>query len=210
MNKAFVLYLVGRLLLLLPLLFFAWYQLLPSIVPMLADLLDPLLRLLWPTSFVKVQAAGAKVAVIARLAAEAAAPGQPYKGVLLNPFTYSYGMPLFAALALATEATWRQQIARLLLGLGLLTVGLCVSIVASLLFMYQFDTGFERLELLSSREANDALVRYVHFLGFLILPRALPLALWILLYRDSLARLIRTSPADAARSGATEEKGGSA
>jgi hypothetical protein len=182
---------LGQLLVLLPAFFFAWYETLVWLVPLLAGLLDPLLHLCWPTTFVKIQAAGSKLVVIVRLAAEAVSAGQAHKGVVLNPFTYSYGIPLFAALAIASTASSRQHLVRLLVGLGVLAAGVCLSILASLLFMFQFDAGFERLQLLGSAPANDTLVRYLHFLGFQILPRVLPIALWILLYRDWLGQLIR-------------------
>ncbi len=185
-----VLSLLGQVLVLLPAFFFAWYQTLVWLVPLLADLLDPVLRLVWPTSFVKVQASGASLLVLTRAVGEAAATGQPNQGVALNPFTYSYSIPLFAALAIASDATWRQHRTRLALGLVVLIAGVCLSILASLLFSFQFEKGFQRLELFGSPAATDTLVRYLHFLGFQLLPRVLPILLWLLLYREWLGELI--------------------
>ena len=181
--------LLGQLLVLLPSFFFAWYQTMAWTVPALAALLKPLLGISWPDTFVEIEAAGKKLVVIARLAAETSSPGRTLKAVVLNPIDYSYGIPLFAGLAIATSATWKQHLSRLLPGLTILTIGICFSVLASLLFMFQFDSGFERLQLLGSPSANDTLVRYIHFLGFQMTPRVLPIALWILLYRNSLSGL---------------------
>lgn len=191
-----------QLLLLLPAFFFAWYSSLYWILPLLADLLEPVLRLLWPDSLVDVLAAGNNLNVIVRLTEQgAAAAGAAAKGISLNPFSYSYGIPLYAALAIASEASWQEHLARVLGGLVILTLGIGVSILASLLFMFQFGTGFERLTVFASPADNDTLVRYCHFLGFNVLPRVLPLALWLLFYRDWVGVLLRSTRKPAAATG---------
>lgn len=189
--------LLGQLLVLLPSFFFAWYETMPWTVPALAKLLHPLLGFVWSETFVDIKAAGTKLVILARLAADTSPSGEVIKGIVLNPIDYSYGIPLFAALAVASSGTWKQHLRRLLAGLVLLLGGICFSVVASLFFMFQFDAGFERLQVLGSPSANDTLVRYIHFLGFLMTPRVLPLALWILLYRDSLSELWRPPRQDA-------------
>lgn len=194
MNSHPVLRMLWQLLLLLPAFFFAWYSSLYWLVPLLADLLEPVLRLLWSDRLQDVHASGTHIVVIVRLSAQGtAAVGAAAKGITLNPFTYSYGIPLYAALAIASDATWQQHLTRLLGGLAILILGIGVSIIASLLFMFQFGAGFDRLELFVTPADNDTLVRYVHFLGFNILPRVLPLVLWVLFYREWVALLIRST-----------------
>lgn len=192
---------IGQALILLAPFFYAWYQTLPWFLPGLAALLEPVLKAAWPDSLVAVNATGGKIVVLVRLIADDAAIGEGMKAVVLNPYTYSYGIPLFSALALASTAGTRQHSVRILLGLLLLAVGLVFSIQASLLFMFQFDEGFQRLSLLGSPSANDSLVIYVHFLGFRVLPRALPVLLWVLLYLDWIRELAHSFANPQGRSG---------
>jgi hypothetical protein len=194
---------LGRLALLLPILMLAWYQLGPRLIPGLAWLLEPLLQALWPDTVLAVEAAGRKIILITQVV-EPTGFGLAYttarKGVLFNPFTYSYGLPLFAALALASSAAWWRHLIRVTLGLSVLTLGLCFSVAVSVLFLFQFDGIHPGFHALGTKDLNDGFVQYAHFLGFNLVPRVLPLVMWIVLYRDWLSELIQASrgqPAEA-------------
>lgn len=185
---------LGQLALLLPAFLFLWFTAGEWLIPGLARMLEPVLIALWPETVLSVETAGRKLLVVTRLAASVAA--DPHivaqrKGVLVNPFTYSYGLPLFAALALASTASWRQHLLRLSIGFGILTLGLCCSILVSLLYLFQHDGDYRGFHAFGGDAWNDMLVAYAHFLGFNLVPRLLPLLLWILLYRDWLWDVMR-------------------
>ncbi|NCA69134.1 MAG: hypothetical protein EOM91_03345 [Sphingobacteriia bacterium] len=180
---------LAAFLVMLPAFLFLWYQAGPWLVPALVALLEPMLTWLWPDTVIGVEPAGRKLIVITELVSTASIP--PRKGVLVNPFTYSYSLPLFAALALASTASFLRHLLRLAIGMGVLTLGVCFSILVSLLYLFQLDDGYAGLQFSSRAELNEAIVRYAHFLGFNLTPRVLPLLMWILLYREWLAELMR-------------------
>jgi hypothetical protein len=171
---------VVRILVLLFPFYFAWYQVLP------------LLRLLWPDTLATVKGGGGKIIVVARTVATSGEFDGGLKGIVLNPYTYTYGMPLFFALAVASTASGWKHFFRMSVGFAVLLVGLYLSVVASLMYMFQFDGEFARLKLLETPTANDALVEFIHASGFRVLPRALPVLLWAVLYREWAVEMIRS------------------
>lgn len=184
----------AQFLILLPAFLFLWYFAGDALFPALAKLLEPVLRTLWPDTVLSVQPSGRKILILTQLLPpDHVDPVMrpPRRAVMVNPFTYSYGLPLFAALALASSAGWRSHLLRLAIGLPVLILGLIFSVIVSLLYLFQISDGYAGLRVVESAELNEAVVFYAHFLGFNLTPRLLPLLLWVLLYRDWLGELAR-------------------
>lgn len=200
MNKKILGPFAIQLLFLLPSLFFVWYQAGPWVAPLLAKLLEPLLHGIWPNAIQAVKPMGAKLVVIAQLQHPIThgdfAGHFIYsdKGILISPYTYAFGAPLYAALAIASTASFKQHVLRFSLGMILLLAGVGITVVTSLLYIFQLDSGYPQLHWFASRELNDTLVRYCHYIGFQLVPRVLPLMLWALLYRETLRELLGLAP----------------
>lgn len=182
---------IVQLLILLPSLYFAWYAGAPVLAYLLTFLLKPVLLGLWPDVVLNVSAAASKVVILVRMApAEAAAPlasaaAGGEKGVIVNPLSYSYGLPLFFALALASSASWSQHLLRIVVGVAVIAAGICFTVAVSLVFALDANPKLVPIRLASDPETNELLIRYLHFLGFNVVPRVLPLLAWAVLYRET-------------------------
>ena len=108
-------------------------------------------------------------------------------GFLSNPLSYSYSLPVFAALALATPG--RRQWWRLLAGLAILMLVAVASMLATLLKTLAFDVGsvFVAQQQWGALARNGAAMAYQF--GSLLLPMVTPVVLWLALYRGYLAEL---------------------
>lgn len=108
-------------------------------------------------------------------------------GFQLNPLTYSYGLPLLAALMLATPS--QQPFKRCLQGLLLLMPLEVFSIVVSVLKILSFEVGaaFQIQQALHPWTLEVIAVGYQ--LGVLLLPMIAPLILWVILQKEFLLLL---------------------
>ncbi len=183
-------------LILLPSFYFAWYATAALTAAPLAALLEPVLQFIWPDT---VQGAFAlREKVVLSLQVVLAQPPEAVgaevvtrgKGIMINPLSYSYGIPLFLALAIASDASLGAHLLRVVIGLTILVAGICATVATTLVFALHADPSAEGIRLAADDAFNETLVRYLHFVGFLLLPRALPVVAWALLYRDTVAAII--------------------
>lgn len=182
---------VVQLIILLPSLYFAWYASAPLLSYVLAFLLKPLLVSLWPDVVLNVASAESKILIFVKMLpleesrhlAPPVSGGE--KGVIVNPLSYSYGLPLFLALALASMASFRQHLARMVVGAAVIAAGICFTVAVSLVFALDANPKLQGIRLATDPETNDLLIRYLHFLGFNVVPRMLPLLAWGVLYRET-------------------------
>lgn len=119
-------------------------------------------------------------------------------GFLTNPLSYSYSLPLFAALALATPLPGRWR--RLAIGLGVLLLIELASMLATQVKTLAFTTGgaFVAQQQWGAL-ARDA-VALAYQLGSLLLPMVTPLVVWMAghgAYLAQLAPALRKYPANA-------------
>jgi len=109
-------------------------------------------------------------------------------GFLSNPLSYSYSLPVFAALALATpppRAWWR-----LGAGLGILLIVELGSMLATLLKTLAFDVGAAFVAQQHWGVAERSAVAMAYQFGSLLLPMVMPVVLWLGLYRAFLGELV--------------------
>lgn len=98
-------------------------------------------------------------------------------GFLTNPLSYSYSLPLFAALALATPLRGRAR--RLVLGIGVLLLIELASMLATQVKTLVFATGDAFVTQQKwGAPARDA-VALAYQLGSLLLPMVMPLVVWM-------------------------------
>ncbi len=116
-------------------------------------------------------------------------------GFLTNPLSYSYSLPLFAALALATPLPNRWR--RLAIGLGVLLLIELASMLATHIKTLVFATGgvFVAQQQWGAH-ARDA-VALAYQMGSLLLPMVMPLVVWMAghgAYLAQLAPALRKAP----------------
>ncbi len=198
MDKAPLKLLIYQLIFLIPAFYFVWYATGAFTASALAEILRHLFHYLWADYVYALKASGTDIIIYMQnlpLVAQgesAAVISLSKKGIVVNPFTYSYGIPLFLALAIASPATLPQYAIRISTGLVILYAGVCFSIIASIIFIMHETPGIQWPTLADSVEINDTLIDYIHFVGFLLIPRVLPLLMWVILYRVAIAEIIHS------------------
>lgn len=183
---------VVRVLLLLPLAFALWYFTAAWHLAPVVWLSELILRSWMPDAVADLRLRGDALLLVThfgevggRLVADPP-PGENL-GFLSNPLSYSYSLPVFAALALATPG--RRQWWRLLAGLAILMLVAVASMLATLLKTLAFDVGsvFVAQQQWGALARNGAAMAYQF--GSLLLPMVTPVVLWLALYRGYLAEL---------------------
>ncbi|MEJ2619899.1 MAG: hypothetical protein P8163_06450 [Candidatus Thiodiazotropha sp.] len=183
----------------LPVCLAGWYFLAPSLVWPVGLLSDWILSVLFPHIFQGVEQQGDHLDFVTRLSIPAALlKGQPpgVSGDLVftvNPLLYSYGLPLYTALSIATpgdpkneDMKWNKWLWGVPLLLLFQVWGVCFDSLKTLLF----NLGPEiSTQLAFAPLAIDG-VALGYQLGYLILPSVLPLVIWVIQYRTYLTELV--------------------
>ena len=195
-----------RVVILLPLCLVGWYYLAPSLVWPVALLSDWLLAGLMPEIIQAVEQLGDRLDIVTRLPVPAAMMrGMQPEGsgdlvFTINPLIYSYGLPLFTALAIAApehpadeDFKWRSWLWGLPLLLAAQVWGVCFDVLKTLLYTLGPEIS---TQMAFSSFAKDG-VGLGYQLGYLIFPSVLPLTIWVVQYRSFLADLVWGSPVDA-------------
>ena len=180
-----------RVLLWLPVCFFGWILLAPSVIWLCAVSVNAALLWALPSLIERVASEGLAISVWTNVAGTPST--QVSTGYVLfdvNPLKYAYGQPLYTALVLATPAQKARQ-------LGLWLVGIFV-----LLALQVFGVSMEIVKVLAF-DVNDAsrlglglahlgyeIVALAYQLGYLLFPAAAPVILWLAQFRHRLPDII--------------------
>jgi hypothetical protein len=180
-----------HVLLWLPICFGAWYYSSILVTAPLAWVLNQVMTGLFPTIIEHVQQYGNHLTIITRLVMEAPNAYGPASGDLLfevNPLTYSYSIPLYTALLLATPDEESEKMGRWLIGMLVLfavqVFGLSTSILKTLAFLNEDARG----RLGFSPWGYD-LVALTYQFGYLILPPVTPIVIWFGQFQRSFGAL---------------------
>lgn len=184
--------LLVRTLLWLPVVFAIWYLTAPWHLAPIAEATEYLLQSWLPDAVAELRMHGAQLLLISRFGEVGGQmvvnppPGE-HLGFLTNPLSYSYSLPLFAALALATPLPGRAR--RLAIGLAVLLVVELVSMTAVQIKNLVFGTGGAFVD----QQGWGPLARDATALGYqlgsLLLPMVMPLVVWMAGHGSYLARL---------------------
>ena len=177
----------------LPAMLFAWYCSADYLTRPLTFLLNTAAGLLWPEIFSAFEQSGFTLEVVTRFAPpQRTMTPAGQTGVLtfsINPLIYSYNLPLFAALVVATKEAWSEKLSNLMIGAGVLIVAQCWGVLFDALKTILFNLGPE----IGARAGFSPLqmdaVALAYQLGYLIVPPILPILLWALLHPRSVAGL---------------------
>ena len=183
---------VGRVLVWLPPAFALWYVTAAWHLAPVVWLSELILRSWMPEAVAGLRMQGSELLLVTHFGEVAGRlvvnppPGESL-GFLSNPLSFSYSLPVFAALALATPSPrgwWR-----LPAGLGMLLLVEVASMLATLLKILAFDVGtvFVAQQQWGSLARNGAAMAYQF--GSLLLPMVTPVVLWLFLYGAYLAEL---------------------
>jgi hypothetical protein len=101
------------------------------------------------------------------------------------------GLPLFIALSLASDARFIRHVINLFSGWLLLVMGQTVSVmfkVGATLFSY--SPPITSPDALCSTDCYWAMLYYVQYFTYMLLPNLLPVIVWALLYRQYVRELV--------------------
>ncbi len=195
--------LIGRTLLWLPATFAIWFLTAPWHLAPVAWAAKGLLTLWLPEAVADLRLHGAQLLLISHFGEAAGQvvvnpPSGEHLGFITNPLSYSYSLPLFAALALATPEPHRAR--RLIVGLAVL---LAIELTSMILVQLK-SLVFETHGAFVAQQAWDAWARNAVALGYqlgsLLLPMVMPLVVWLASHGTFLNQLaLRTPPHDAPR-----------
>ncbi|MCG8123641.1 MAG: hypothetical protein N0E55_06700 [Candidatus Thiodiazotropha taylori] len=183
----------------LPVCLAGWYYLAPSLVWPVGLLSDWILTALFPQIFQGVEQQGDRLDFVTLLAMPAELLRGQQPGVsgdlvfTVNPLLYSYGLPLYTALSIATPGDAKDEDLKWnkwLWGLPLLFLFQVWGVRFDGLKTLLFTLGPEiSSQLAFSPIAMDG-VALGYQLGYLILPSVLPLVIWVVQYRAYLTEMV--------------------
>ncbi|WP_020560364.1 exosortase H-associated membrane protein [Thiofilum flexile] len=193
MNTSLLSTFVLRVLLYLAPLFAVWYILAPWHLMPVVTLTNSIIQAGLADFIMWVKLQGSQVVVATHYGFNTQGvlvtppPLQEAAGFTLNPLSFGYGLPLFAALILATPLTSKGT--RLLMGelilLGLQVVSLVVCIIKSLTF--EVDPLLQQTLQWSPLQLD--LIALGYQVGFLLLPMIAPIIVWAILSQPFLNQL---------------------
>ncbi|MES9828787.1 MAG: exosortase H-associated membrane protein [Candidatus Thiodiazotropha sp.] len=185
-----------RIILWLPFCLLLWYFFAPTLLWPLSILTDWIMVALFPDVIGEVMQLGNEMDVVTSLPLpEEMRAGLPlgYTGDLvftLNPLIYSYGLPLYTALVIASVGEEGEKWRRWLWGLPLLLLvqlwGVSLDILKTLLF----KLGAESANQLTFSPLQKEIVALGYQLGYLILPPVMPVMIWAVFFRDFIVNLV--------------------
>jgi hypothetical protein len=109
---------------------------------------------------------------------------------VVNPMVYGYSLPLFFGLAMATPLTVPRRLFQMAFTFGLIWLAQGFGIAAEGLKILAFDGGTAGSAAIARAGLRPVAVALAYQFGYLILPAVLPIASWIGLNRDFIARLV--------------------
>lgn len=179
-------------LVLLPSFFFAWYMNSPFLAKLTAWPLDALLPQVLPDAVSRVGPTGRHLGMLSPIPPATPQPSARGGGqiVFVNLLIYSFSIPLFAALAIASEASAWAHVRRVSLGVVLLYLFLVASAAIRILYLLEYGARFAHVSPVTDQEFLRHLIRHGHYLTVTILPTALPILFWAMLYPKSFASLV--------------------
>lgn len=163
-------------------LFFTFLLILYWIIPIysfiLSLLVEPVMTTIYPRFIHSISAKNGMLETVTNFAVMGQA--QTRLAFDMNPLKYSYGLPLFLALLLASKGPWRDKVWYLMIAFFVLllsqTWSISFDITRNLLFEFQgayaahFDYG----------PLAKGLVSLGSQLGFLLFPALVPVILWVI------------------------------
>lgn len=184
--------LLGRVLLWLPATFAIWYLTAAWHLAPVAWLAHHLMQFWLPEAVADLRLHEGQLLLISRFGEVGGRlvvnpPLGENLGFLTNPLSYSYSLPLFAALTLATPPPGRWR--RLAIGLAVLLSIELASMLATQIKTLVFETGGAFVAQQQwGTHARDA-VALAYQLGSLLLPMVMPLVVWMAVHGAYLAQL---------------------
>jgi len=183
-----------RVLLWLPLAFFAWYFTAPVLTLPITLGMEIVLEQLLPDVLRAVEHQGYTVDVVTRftLAQAGILRHGAEQGLLafgVNPLIYQYSIPLLFGLVLASPGSEGRKLASMGVGLLVLLPVAAFGVTLEVLKSLAFDFGPAVGATVGGGPVLRNLLALSYQLGYLILPSISPVILWIMLYRDFVAEL---------------------
>lgn len=183
-----------RTVLYLPLCFFIWFWAASILMLPVTALSDFVLNGLYPDLVLQVQQDGYRALIVTSILppdqAQIAADEKAGLAFEVNPMIYAYGLPLLAALVLATPMTTGRRVTVILLGglfLFLVPVWGVTFDALKTLQVVGWPDGVPKLGDIGT--TRNTLIALGYQFGYLILPAITPVTLWILTNRPYIETL---------------------
>jgi hypothetical protein len=111
--------------------------------------------------------------------------------VATNPMIYGYGLPVAAGLSLATPITIATRLKQIIAAYVLVILLQCNGVVWEALQTIYFKWGDVGDAALRAQGISKLMVAFGYQFSYLMLPALAPVALWAVMNRDFIERLIR-------------------
>jgi len=108
----------------------------------------------------------------------------------INVLKYSYGIPLYTALILASPGGEETKLTRWIIGMAILYLTQAWGVCFEILLIIFYKLGADVTQQLGIAGLQGEMVALGYQLGYLILPGVTPLMLWIGFHREFLSQLV--------------------
>lgn len=177
-----------KIIVILPLAFYAWYLLTPVFIYIVAWLTKSVLFLFASHAVADIEQNGRVLEVITKFASTEKGDA----GVItftVNAMKYGYGIALFAAMVLASPDKLMNKLQNFYIGALILVIVQVWGVTFDVLVTFVFKLGRGIGETMGTTEFTRELIALGYQMGYLILPSVTPILLWFSMYQKEVIRL---------------------
>jgi len=178
----------------LPLFFFLWFYFAPVVVWLPKVLLELLLTNWLPDIFngIAQNRFGLEVEIFIQAPPDLANPegGTAVAVVPVNPMIYAYGLPLILGLAVATPNVLKKRMIQALIGYLVISLVQVWGCFWEVFKTIAFNFEFQGPEILEKAGLAPTVIALCYQFGYLMLPAVVPIAIWILMNRSFIERIV--------------------
>ncbi len=180
-------------LLLLPSFFFAWYTNAHFVAQTSAWSLNQVLPDVFPKVVYKIAPADKHLVLLSLVKpnqTQVDRPTESGQAIEMNLLARSFSLPMFIALAVASEATIVAHVLRILAGLLISYAFVLLSVVAKVLYLLQFDIRFAHIDPVTENLLAGQLILNGYYLSSVVFPALIPIVVWAAFYPATFKALV--------------------
>lgn len=178
-----------KIVVLLPLTFFAWYLLTPVFLYIIAWLTKSILLLTASHAILDIEQQNRVLEVITKFASQEKGKDIGAITFTVNAMKYGYGIALFGAMVLASPDKLSNKLQNFYIGLLILIIIQVWGVTFDILVTLVFKLGRGIGETMGTTEFTRELIALCYQMGYLILPSVTPILLWFTMYQKEVIKL---------------------
>ena len=178
-----------KIVVLLPLTFFAWYLITPAILYIVSWLTKSVLLFFASHAISDIEQHGRVLEVITKFTSAPKEKGVEAITFTVNAMKYGYGIALFAAMVLASPDKLTNKLQNFYIGALILIFIQVWGVTFDILVTFIFKLGRGIGETMGTTEFTRELIALGYQMGYLILPSVTPILLWFSMYQKEVIKL---------------------